>query len=89
MGEVKSGGLFEVIMCFCLFVFDSALPQLTDGAVGEGGGRTPTYLWPLGNTTVYHEVLHEHDAHLPEASQCFVFGPGYPGKSTGASSKFR
>lgn len=47
--------------------------------MGEGGGRAPSYLWPLGNTTVHHEVMHGHDAHLPDASQCFVFQTGYPG----------
>ena len=50
-----------------------------EGAVGEGGVRAPSYLWPLGNTTVHHEVMHGHDAHLPDASQCFVFQTGYPG----------
>lgn len=52
---------------------------LVEGAVGEGGGRTPSYLWPLGNTTVHHEVMQGHDAHLPDSSQCFVFQAGYPG----------
>ncbi|XP_070178306.1 uncharacterized protein [Littorina saxatilis] len=52
-----------------------------EGALGGpgGGGRIPNYLWPLGNTTVHHEVMQGHDGHLPEATQCFLFKQGYPG----------
>ena len=63
------------------------------GAVGGGGGRSPQYVWPLGNTTVHHEVMAAHDAHLPDSSQCFVFQQPYPGLpydaiTLGARGKF-
>ncbi|XP_076449517.1 uncharacterized protein LOC143285952 [Babylonia areolata] len=49
------------------------------GAVGGGGGRSPHYLLPLGNSSVHREVMQGHDASLPDASQCFLFRPPYPG----------
>lgn len=40
---------------------------------------TPQYVWPLGNTSMHHEVMRGHDAHLPDANQCFALQQGYPG----------
>ena len=47
--------------------------------VKSEGSRPPNYVWPLGNTTVHHEVMKAHDAHLPDGTQCFLFEPGYTG----------
>ncbi|XP_067652848.1 uncharacterized protein [Haliotis asinina] len=42
------------------------------------GRPTPTYVWPLGNTTLNTEVMARLDAAIPDDGQCFRFRQGYP-----------
>ena len=37
---------------------------------------SPQYVWPLGNTSVYSEVVQGHDAKVAGDGDCFRFGRG-------------
>ncbi|XP_059161919.1 uncharacterized protein LOC131945003 [Physella acuta] len=64
---------YVMMRCLLYFCYACLFSQQT------ASSRAPSYVWPLGNTTVHREVMVGRDAHLPANNQCFLFSQGYRG----------